>query len=384
MKKAIHFGAGNIGRGFIGLLLSQSGYEVAFADINSEIITRMNEKKSYTVLIAGKDNEEIRVAGISGILSSSEEELIAALIQADIITTAVGVNILPVIAMSIKKAIEKMYQMKSEKKVNIMACENAVNNTGILKEAILKDMPEALREYTVKHFGFPNTTVDRIVPETIKKEGRDILAVVVEPFYEWNAERNGFIGEIPDIKGMNLVDDLPAYIERKLFTLNTGHAMTAYLGYRKGYTYVHEAVGDDEIRQVVKGAMTEVGNALVRKHGFDSAEHTKYIEKILKRFDNEVLMDPVARVGRDPIRKLGPADRLIAPALLVLEYGEIPVNLILGITAALKFENKMDEKSVRLSEMISEEGISQVLKKVCGLNEGEKLYTLILGEFNKG
>lgn len=383
MKKAVHFGAGNIGRGFIGLLLAQSGYEVVFVDINEEIISKMNEEKGYKVIIAGKDNEEIQVKGISGILSSDEDSVITAITESEVITTAVGVNILPIIAKSITKGIQKMSTLGLKKKVNILACENAVNNTGILKNAILEDMDEELKNYTLAHFGFPNTTVDRIVPETAKGEDEDVLSVMVEPFFEWNAERSGFAGEIPKIEGMNLVDNLPAYIERKLFTLNTAHAVTAYLGYAKGFKYIHEAIKDDEIRSTIKGIMAEVGDALVEKHGFDAEEHRKYTEKIIKRFDNAVLMDPVERVGRDPLRKLNPKDRLIAPARLVVEQGNVPANLLKGIVAALRFDNSDDSKSKALSSMLEEYGLSHVLTEVCGLNKDETLFRLITEEYEK-
>ena len=49
MKRAIHFGAGKIGRGFIGALLSQAGYEVCFADVDPQVVEAINRRGGYTV-----------------------------------------------------------------------------------------------------------------------------------------------------------------------------------------------------------------------------------------------------------------------------------------------------------------------------------------------
>ncbi|MBF7096042.1 mannitol-1-phosphate 5-dehydrogenase [Alkalibacter mobilis] len=380
--KAVHFGAGNIGRGFIGLLLAESGYEVAFVDVNEAVINEMNEKGRYRVILAGNEDQSVEVTGIRGILSSSEEKVIDAILEADVITTAVGVNILPIIAGSIAKGIEKRAAERPSDILNVMACENAVGNSDILKNAVIGKLSSKGLEYCEKHVGFPNTTVDRIVPEGAKEE-KDILKVVVEPFYEWNVEKSKILGSFPEIKGMTLVDDLSAYIERKLFTLNTGHAITAYLGYDGKLNYIHEAIKVDDIRKIVLGAMREVGQALVKKHGFDPVQHEAYIQKILSRFENEALADPVARVGRDPIRKLGPKDRLIAPAKEALDHGIEPVNLVKGIVKAIGFANENDPKSVELSRMLETEGLGFILKKVCGLSEDERLFKMITDEFGK-
>ncbi len=57
MKKAIQFGAGNIGRGFIGLVLEQAGYHVVFADINQQIIDRLNADKEYVVHVMDENSD---------------------------------------------------------------------------------------------------------------------------------------------------------------------------------------------------------------------------------------------------------------------------------------------------------------------------------------
>ncbi|SHF06421.1 mannitol-1-phosphate 5-dehydrogenase [Alkalibacter saccharofermentans] len=381
-KIAVHFGAGNIGRGFIGLLLAKSGYEVYFVDVNEKIIDELNLKGKYDVIIAGKDEETLTVENVGGISGRDEDAVVEKLLKADLVTTAVGVNILPVIAKTIAKAIEKMAELKSVKRLNFLACENAVGNSDILKASVYENLTEEGKRYADENLGFPNTTVDRIVPEA-KEDKQDVLSVAVEPFFEWNVEKEKLVGDVPKIEGMNLVDNLPSYIERKLFTLNTAHAVTAYLGYQNNLEYVHQAINDGEVRKIVVASMGEVGQALVKKHGFDMDEHQKYMEKIISRFENTALADPVERVGRDPLRKLGPTDRLIAPARTALSYGIVPENLIAGILAALSFKTQNDPKSIELDSMLKEKGLEKVLEDVCGLSKEEELFKLILKKHSK-
>ena len=195
------------------------------------------------------------------------------------------------------------------------------------------------------------------------------IDVVVENYYEWNVEEASFKGAVPQIEGMNLADNLMAYIERKLFTLNTGHCITAYLGNYKGYKTIDESIADDEIFKTVKKAMQQSGMALVNKYGFDKDAHFKYIDKILNRFKNPYLVDDTARVGREPLRKLSATDRLTKPTMTALEYG-LPVDALLaGMAAALKYDNAEDPQSVELQDKIKANGVKAALKEVSGITD---------------
>ncbi|TDT51917.1 mannitol-1-phosphate 5-dehydrogenase [Fonticella tunisiensis] len=367
MKKAIQFGAGNIGRGFIGALLAQSGYHVVFADVNQMIVDQINKDKEYWINVLDKEVKKEHIENISA-CNVNDELLINHIIEAEIITTAVGPRVLPKIAPVIAEGINKRHKDGKEFYLNIIACENMVGASEFLKEEVLKFLNEEEVEYLNKYVGFPNSAVDRIVPPS--QGNRDsILQVDVEAFHEWIVDITGFKGDVPQINGMEVTDRLIAYVERKLFTLNTGHAITAYLGFLKGYKTISESIADANIYHYVKGAMEESGAALIRKHNFDPDMHAKYIEKILNRFSNPYLRDEVLRVGREPLRKLGREDRLVKPLLTALGYGIECKALILGIAAALHYENPEDEQSMELRNMIREIGIAKTLEKVTGISE---------------
>ena len=378
MKKAVQFGAGNIGRGFIGALLSQSGYQVVFADVAEAIIDKINEDKTYTVHVMDVDCEDQKIENISGV-NSTKPEAIDEIASADLVTTAVGLVILPRIAPTIAQAIEKRMENGVKEPMNMIACENAIRGTSQLKKAVYENLSDAGKAYADEYVGFADCAVDRIVPP-VKSE--NFIDVVVEEYFEWDVEKSGLKGELPQIEGMTLVDDLMAYIERKLFTLNTGHCITAYLGNLRGIPTIDKAIADEEIFGIVSAAMKESGAGLIKKYGFDPEKHAAYIKKIIGRFKNPYLQDDVTRVGREPLRKLSPTDRLIKPMMTAAGYG-LPVDhLVIGAGAALHYDTPNDKQSVELQEKIGAQGVRAAAAEITGLTD-EGLLDAIVAEYEK-
>lgn len=379
MKTAIQFGAGNIGRGFIGAVLSNAGYKVVFADVNQEILDRINQDGKYTVHIMDVESSDMVISNISAVNSNSEE-VVNEIASAEIITTAVGLRILPFVAPAIAKGIKARKENGNENPLNIIACENGLMATSQLKAEVLKHLNEDEAQWCLAHTGFADCSVDRIVPPVRSENPID---VVVEKFYEWNVEEKSFVGEIPEIEGMNLADNLLAYIERKLFTLNTGHAITAYLGTMKGLGTIDESIADDKIFAIVKEAMTQSGMALVAKYGFDKEAHLKYIDKIIGRFKNPYLKDDVRRVGREPLRKLSAQDRIVKPILTAMSEGLPYDKLVLGAGAALHFTNEEDPQSVEMHNRINALGLDAAVAEFTGLDVNDQLTKDIVKAYNE-
>jgi mannitol-1-phosphate 5-dehydrogenase len=375
---AVHFGAGNIGRGFIGSLLAQSGYEVVFVDVNEEVVSLLNEKKEYRVLIADENGKEEVIRNVSAVNSQKEsDKVIHYLTEADLVTTAVGPNILPIISSILAEGLRKRLSV-NQNPLNIIACENMIGGTTFLKENVFEKISEEEKRLFEKNYGFLDCAVDRIVPN---QKNSDPLAVTVEPFFEWVVEQKNVVGDIPNVKGMQLVDDLMPYIERKLFTVNTGHAMAAYLGYNKKLQTIKEAMDDQEIYSDVQKALNESGAALVKKYGFNENEHKKYIEKIIHRFTNPSISDEIVRVARSPIRKVGANDRLMKPAKQYYElFNEVPAGLTKGIAALLLFDYKDDPEAVELQETIKKAGIEGALSQYAQLEKDHPLTEAIMNQ----
>ncbi|MBN9653999.1 mannitol-1-phosphate 5-dehydrogenase [Halobacillus sp. GSS1] len=372
--KAVHFGAGNIGRGFIGALLDQSGYETIFVDVNEELIHLLNERNQYQVKLAG-DDSAIEVRNVSGLNSIKQpQEVVKAITQADLVTTAVGPNILPVISRLLSEGLEKRMEDQAGP-LNVIACENMIGGSEILKQHVMENMDEAFHSQLEDSIGFPNAAVDRIVPD---QHNEDPLTVKVEPYYEWVVETPTIKGAQPKVEGITYVEDLTPYIERKLFTVNTGHAAAAYLGRYYGHSTIKDAMDDQRVKEKVEGALSETGAVLIEKYGFGKDQHGGYIEQIIKRFLNPDLSDEVTRVGRGPIRKLGPKDRLVQPSVEYLErLKKDPNHLVEVIAAALSYRNEADPEAKELQDKVQENGPGSAFQDISELSNDHRLVQLV-------
>lgn len=371
MRNAIHFGAGNIGRGFIGKLLADAGIHVTFADVNKAVVEKLAEDKQYQVKVVGEDCQIDTVTNVTGILSNGSE-IISEIGNADLITTAVGPTVLDIIAKTLAEGIETRIVSGNTSPLNVIACENMVRGTTHLKSEVFKYLSEQVKPQVEELVGFVDSAVDRIVPPAEASD--NILDVTVESFSEWIVDQGQFKGEVPNIAGMEKTDNLMAFVERKLFTLNTGHCVTAYLGCLSGFATIKEAIENDAIRADVTKAMQESGEVLIRRYGFDPEAHAAYIQKILGRFANPYLIDEVDRVGRQPIRKLGAADRLIKPLLGTIEYGTGNATLLKGVAAALKYTNAEDPQAIELQSYLATHGVAATLAHYSGLDpEGKEV-----------
>lgn len=362
MMKAIHFGAGKIGRGFIGAMLSRSGYEVCFVDANRELVERLNRRKAYTIHIMDEDCYDESIEGVSA-LTADSPSVLSAFSEADIVTTAVSMKILPVIAPVVAAALHARMVSGNDGALPVICCENGVRATSQFREMVLSLLDVREKEWAASHIAFVDSCVDHIVPQI---SFPDVLDVASEKFEDWTVDRSQFIGGLPPVKGMNFSDDLSSHVERKLYTVNTGHCSIGYFGMLKGFTYVYEALSNPEIMEIVREELHQSGEALRCKFGFSAEEHEAYIDMILKRFLNRNLKDTTARVGHDPLRKLGPTLYFSYPLALAASYGLPCDKLVLASAAAFRCDVKDDPQSAQIRQMIASMGLKNAISKITG------------------
>lgn len=368
--KAVHFGAGNIGRGFVGLLLNEGGYEVVFSDVAAELVDAINATDSYTVHEAGPGGVDHEVTGFRAVNSRTDPEVVAdEIATADVVTTAVGPTVLRFVAPAIVAGLAR--RSPDAPPLQIMACENAIGATDLLRAEIETAAGADAAELT-SHAVFANTAVDRIVPAQPEGSG---VNVTVEPYFEWAIESGPFGEAPPNIPGAHFVDDLAPYIERKLFTVNTGHAATAYFGAQAGIERISDALADPEIAARVSATLEETSAVLTAVHGLDPAELAVYRATILERFRNPELVDTVQRVGRQPLRKLSRHERFIGPAAMAAELGLPTSALVEAVAATLAFDDAADEQSVQMQERERSEDAGVFTTTVTGLDPEHPLFS---------
>ena len=372
--KAVHFGAGNIGRGFVGLLLHEAGYEVVFADVSADLIDALRESDAYIVHEVGDGARDWAVDNYRAINSAHDlQDVVREIATADLVTTAVGPNVLRFVAPVIAQAV--LDRSDSAPKLGVMACENAINATDVLLAAIETELLPADRASALARAAFANTAVDRIVPaqEPGVATGPN-LDVTVESYYEWVIDRTPFGGAEPIIPGATFVDDLAPYIERKLFTVNTGHATIAYFGFLAGARAISDALAVPTVDAAVRAVLDETKSLLVAKHGIPAEAQQSYIDKILLRFANPHLPDTVDRVGRQPLRKLSRHERFVGPAAELAERGISPKALLDAVGAALRFRVPADEQSVELQAILAAKSAEEVTREVYGIEDSHPLF----------
>lgn len=376
MKNAVMYGGGNIGRGFIGMLLSQSGYRVTFVDVAQSVIEALNANDTYPVrIISGSGHQDIPVGNVCAVNGNDGALVAKTIADADIMATAVGVNVLKFIIPNLVAGIRLRMQQKGGP-LNIIICENLMDANKVLEGMLKAQLTEAEQAWFDENIGLVEASIGRMVPmQTEEMKDGDPMRVCVESYGFLPVDKDAFKGEIPQIRNMVPFSPFDFYLKRKLYIHNMGHATCAYLGDLLELPYIYEAIDVSEVYIIVKNAMEESALALSKKYSVPLCDILAYIQDLLQRFTNGALQDTCQRVGGDPARKLSPQDRLIGAATLALEMGVTPVHITIGAAAGV--HRYLKEAGTAQSQ----EAAEAVLSQVSGLNPGSKLCQLILGMY---
>jgi mannitol-1-phosphate 5-dehydrogenase len=366
--KAIVIGPGRIGCGFAGQVLRASGYDITFVG-RGAVVGALSRAGSYRIrLTNGRHNRDIEVPGVRALDVSDAEAVSAAIAEADLVAVSVGPRNLAAVAPLLAAGL-----LRRSAPVNVIAFENCADPGGCLREAVFENAP-ALRG---AGHGFTGALVSRIVTRRMGNvEAGEPLVFLGDPPTSFIVHGPSMCAPLPRIEGMQVVTDYSAWLMKKLYTFSAGHASAAYLGALKGYHYVHSAIRDPEIRAAVLAAMEEGQRGLLQRYGPELAGGRAELEEIVARFENAELDDPVTRVGRDPLRKLGPEDRLLGAARLAAEAGVQPRRLALVAAAAMCFVCAENSSAAAGGEDAS-------VRSMSGLDPGRGLGRQVLEAFHQ-
>ena len=372
--KAVMYGGGNIGRGFIGTLFSASGFHTTFIDVAAPVVEGLNRDGKYPVrIITGDTHEDIDVVNVSAVNGNDTNAVAQAIAEADIMATAVGVNILKFIIGNLVAGI-RLRKALGKGPLNILICENLMDANKVLEGMLKEHLTAEECSWFDENIGLVEASIGRMVPvQTDDMKDGNPLRVCVERYGFLPVDKAAFKGEIPAIKNMIPFEPFDFYIKRKLYVHNMGHATCAYLGDILGLEYIYQSIDKDDVYVIVKGAMQESARALSKHYGVALEDIMAHIDDLLMRFTNAALKDTCKRVGGDPKRKLSPADRLIGSASLALKNGIVPTYIVIGAAAAVR---RYINEAEGMEQTV--ENATRVLAEVSGLDADSVLAKMIL------
>ena len=371
--KAVMYGAGNIGRGFIGATLAQSGYAVTFVDVSEEVVEHLNEKHSYPVRLVSNDEvRDVEITGVDAIHGLNSEEVAIAISKTDLLALSVGANVLPFIASNIAEGIKRRFKI-TEAPLNIFLCENLMDVKSVMERLLKEHLTTVEQSLFDERIGLVTTSIGRMVPvQTQEMKDGNPMRVCVEPYDSLPVDRDAIKGEMPPINKLIPFSPFDFYLKRKLYIHNLGHAVCAYLGMVAGKTFIYEAIEESIICHITRMAMVESGRALASEYSVPMEEISENIDDLLQRFANRALGDTCARVGGDPARKLAPTDRLIGAVVFCQSRGMSYVGITVGVAGAIHYYIR--EKN----EVQSDKNARQVLGELCQVEPDSDLGKMIL------
>ncbi len=348
-KKILIFGAGAIGRGFIAPLFYKNGYEVNFVDKDKILVNKLKKRKIYKIAITQKKNYKFENIEFGNIFHLDEKFNIG---DYDIVFTCVGPE-------NCYKNAEKLKKAKL-----IVSCENDLNTVeNLIKLSNNKNIV----------FGIPDVITSNTASRILLR--KDPLLLISERG-TLIIDKKKFIFPKPIVSASN--KELKIHWNCKFFIHNAPHAIAAYLGYLKGYKFIHEAMNDKKIKKIVIGSIKEITYGMIKCGYVKKKFGIYYMKKEISRFSNNLLFDPISRVARDPIRKLAKDNRLILALRIGIFNKKLPHFTAAGVKAALNYFDKKDSQSLHLKIMLANLGYEGVLEKICGLNKKDPLNQLCI------
>lgn len=379
--RLVQFGAGNIGRSFIAQLFSASGYDVVFIDVDRDLVDAINRKGEYNVVIRdeGVADRSIRVERVRAVNARDADAVAREIAAATIIATSVGSGALESVLPVIAKGVE----LRGDPPVDVIIAENIRDGAKLFRTGLEKHLP---RDYPLDaRVGFVETSIGKMVPlMSAADRASDPLRVFAEPYNTLIVARSGFLNGVPDVEGLRPVDEIAAFVDRKLFIHNLGHAACAYHSYVRdpARALIADAIASPEVYGATRAAMDEMAAVLAHAYpnAYTATELAAHVEDLLARFANRALGDTVYRVGRDLPRKLGHDDR-ITGAMLLAERCGLPYDAVVNtFYDAIRFAAGDEGGNpfprdrefharypVPPEGTIPESAVRKILNEVCGL-----------------
>ena len=373
------FGAGKIARGFVGHLLYLSNIDFVFVEKADALVDLINQRGQYTVNILGNSEKNTLVTGAKALKFSQTEAISRSIAEADCIFDAVGGKNLPELVPYLTAGIEERAKT-NPKPLNIVTCENWKLPADILRKGIRESISPEYMAFFEENVGITEAVIMRSAIEaTADLLEKDPLIVNVQDFWEFPYDASRLKAPLPEkMICQKPIWEFTGFLERKFYTYNAANGTTSFVGALLGYKYIADAAHDERILEILDGVYRETATALSKKHNLNFDDQWAFTRTSLRKLQDRNIVDYIERNARDPMRKLGPDDRLVGSARMCMEYDVQPDSLAIAIACAMHYNEPTDEFALQLKDIRETGGYIAILQNVCHVVPESKLGLLIL------
>ena len=365
-RMALVFGAGKVGRGFITHLLRRAGWRVHLIDADPELVARINERGRYRIHLLDVASTCDEVHHVSASHIDDTFSLGSALRRADLVFTSIGANHLK--AWAERLATPLAGRLMSGP-LDLILCENHARPAALVRETLERMVDPECLPLIRDQLGIAQAQVLRSCIEATEAQ-RDFDPLAVQAQDHWvlplDAEALRRPEVVADVTGLEPRPEFEAELTRKLYTYNAINAVVCYLGHLLGHEWLADAANHPGVLEMAVGAGGEASRALVAGYGFDIRDQAQWVQRAVAKYRDHRLTDPIERNARDPIRKLGPEDRLLGPLRLALSHGLDAPCLALSTVAALRYSMSDDSAFLRLQAEVARLGAWPALAALLG------------------
>jgi len=371
------FGAGKIGRSFIGQLFGLSGYELVFSDIDLSLVRMLNERGTYPVVVKDEVEVCLQIPRVRAIYGLDKEQLVKEIAAASLMAVSVGKNALEKIIPLIADGLLLRFRKDPANPLNVIIAENMRSGALFIRQRLKENLPSG---YPLDSLvGLVETSIGKMVPIMTREDlEADPLQIFAEAYNKLIIDKKAFKGVIPPVNGLSPKENIQAWVDRKAFIHNLGHATVAYYGAFKHpeAIYIYQVLDDTDVYVFARKVMLQAAAIVQRNYpdDFSMEELEEHIDDLLKRFQNKHLKDTLYRVGQDRPRKLGPDDRFVGIIRMAERHRMNNEEIIKAMTHSFFFrvtdENgNRSEQDILLDDCLAA-GLEYTLQKICGFDEG--------------
>lgn len=351
MRNVIIVGAGRLGKGFMGEIFFNAGWQITFLDRDPQVIQALNRTGAYTVQVHTTDavftNE---ITGYQAYLADEHYQVMTNFLKSDLLMLPLYPADFEAVAKYLAHCFNTQYDTDPMAKKTLVC----LTNKNHIIDQITAYFRDHLRDDAVKRW------FDRhvVVRDAIVRRGTDaktnaatqlvttaVAALIIQgPVYS----------DFSDVEWLEVRDNVAMLKDIKVFLINGPHATAAYAGYLKNYHDIVEAEKDPAIQKLVQTVHDATVQAVL--HEYPVTRNQIRELEYLPTAKGE-MPDTIYRVGFDPIRKLGEHDRLMGVVKLCEKYGINPEGLIQAVACAFAYSEPHDKSAVTIQKAIHSKGI---------------------------